>query len=141
MLTRQAFCRSSTSWGRHVGLERRRARPFPLFTARRAYPSAAAASEESENKPKTSVSSVKEQFRIAKTLLHYVWPLDETSQDADGNLRKQRVLASIGLMAAGTAVTIQVPFLSSIWSIRYPPQRVQRLWLRRIRMLPSRECR
>jgi len=111
MLTRQAFCRSSASWGRHVGLERRKVRPFPLFTARRAYPSAAAASEESDKKPKASISSGKEQFRIARSLLHYVWPLDETSQDADVKLRKQRVVASIGLMAAGKAVTIQVPFL------------------------------
>lgn len=55
------------------------------------------------------------QIRIVKTLLQHVWP--STLPDADSEtkqankVKKRRVVASIGLMLAGKAVTIQVPYL------------------------------
>lgn len=72
--------------------------------------------QDKDNTPKQQNpgSTGQEQFRIAKTLLHYVWPITDAvsaADEADVKLRKQRVVASLGLMLAGKAVTIQVPFL------------------------------
>jgi ATP-binding cassette subfamily B (MDR/TAP) protein 7 len=47
-------------------------------------------------------------LRIFHTLSGHVWPTDDSP---DSVLRKQRVLASLGLMLAGKAVTIQVPYI------------------------------
>ena len=57
----------------------------------------------------THLSSRRLQLRIAQTLFQHVWPKDEKDQDA--KIRKRRVLASLGLMVGGKAVTIQVPYL------------------------------
>jgi ATP-binding cassette subfamily B (MDR/TAP) protein 7 len=47
-------------------------------------------------------------LRIFHTLSTHVWPRDDSP---DSVLRKQRVLGSLGLMLAGKAVTIQVPYI------------------------------
>jgi ABC-type multidrug transport system fused ATPase/permease subunit len=47
-------------------------------------------------------------IRIAKSLSGHIWPSDDSPES---RLRKKRVLASLGLMVAGKAVTIQVPFI------------------------------
>ena len=58
---------------------------------------------------KTDISSSQLQMRIARTLFHYVWPQDSTSEE--DQKRKNRVMLSLGLMVSGKVVTIQVPFL------------------------------
>lgn len=55
------------------------------------------------------------QWRIAQTLWQHLWPKDCLNDSKnvrqENQLRKQRVVASLGLMLAGKAVTIQVPYL------------------------------
>lgn len=48
-------------------------------------------------------------MRIAQTLFRHIWPID--SEDERVKKNKRRVLGSIGLMVAGKAVTINVPFV------------------------------
>jgi len=64
---------------------------------------------------KSDMSEAEQQKRIAKTLAKHVWPtitndMDEESK-AHAKRLKRRVIASLGLMAGGKLVTIQVPFL------------------------------
>lgn len=47
-------------------------------------------------------------IRIGKTLAQHVWPNDDSPESI---LRKKRVVGSVGLMLAGKAVTIQVPYI------------------------------
>lgn len=47
-------------------------------------------------------------LRIFHTLSGHVWPSDDSPES---RLRKQRVVASLGLMLAGKAITIQVPYI------------------------------
>jgi ATP-binding cassette subfamily B (MDR/TAP) protein 7 len=81
---------------------------------RRAYSGMSASTDKADKadkeKDKEEKKSAKEQFRIFKTLTTHVWPVNETN-DPDIVLRKKRVAASLALMLAGKAVTIQVPFL------------------------------
>lgn len=55
------------------------------------------------------------EFRIARTLLDFLWPKDPNGDDKKAleaaTLRKQRIVASLGLMIAGKALTIQVPYI------------------------------
>jgi ATP-binding cassette subfamily B (MDR/TAP) protein 7 len=92
----------------HSHSQYRYGRQSPLFSAIRC--SSMSAKEEDEDKQKEVKKTAKEQFRIFKTLTTHVWPVNETN-DPDIVLRKKRVAASLGLMLAGKAVTIQVPFL------------------------------
>eukprot|EP00934_Nitzschia_sp_Nitz4_P005421 Nitzschia sp. Nitz4//scaffold40_size135432//54102//56177//NITZ4_003241-RA/size135432-processed-gene-0.64-mRNA-1//-1//CDS//3329551210//5411//frame0 len=46
--------------------------------------------------------------RIFKTLATHLWSNDDTPES---RLRRQRVLASVGLMLAGKAVTIEIPYI------------------------------
>jgi ABC-type multidrug transport system fused ATPase/permease subunit len=80
------------------------------FSAIRTYAGMSSQDEDGKENSKEMKKTAKEQFRIAKTLTQHVWPLNETN-DPDVVLRKRRVAASLGLMLAGKAVTIQVPFL------------------------------
>ena len=61
------------------------------------------------------VGQSQNNWRIFYTLLEYVWPTptSTTTQDEldDMKERKRRVVASLALMVAGKAVTIQVPFV------------------------------
>lgn len=60
-------------------------------------------------------------YRIIKTLYHHLWPssvstslFDNISSDEEKQIiktRKQRVIASLGLMLGGKLITIQVPYL------------------------------
>lgn len=52
-------------------------------------------------------------WRIYQTLFQHLWPLSSSNADlaADIRKRKQRVVTSLGLVVAGKAVTIQVPFM------------------------------
>ena len=56
-----------------------------------------------------------QNWKILQTLFEYVWPQgtpNSTKQELlDMQQRKRRVMASLGLMVAGKAVTIQVPFV------------------------------
>jgi len=61
----------------------------------------------------SSEDKKKDPFRLAHTLFSYVWPKggsDEKSNQ-EAKIMKQRVLASLGLMIGGKALTVQVPFL------------------------------
>jgi len=52
------------------------------------------------------------QWRIVQTLTQYVWPTSiPEGQEDKIRLRKQRVVGSLGLMLAGKAVTIQIPYI------------------------------
>ena len=61
------------------------------------------------------------QWRIVQSLAHHVWPNNNNDAATDSSsssetkedmvLRKKRVVASVGLMLGGKAVTIQVPYL------------------------------
>lgn len=62
----------------------------------------------STSPPPSSSDVRKSRIRIAKTLAKHVWPKDDT---AESKLRKQRVVVALGLMLAGKAVTIQVPYI------------------------------
>ena len=64
----------------------------------------------------SSKSQKRLHWRIFQTLVHHVWPDEQKHQHdekkaAEIQTRKQRVLLSLGLLMAGKAVTIQVPFL------------------------------
>jgi ATP-binding cassette, subfamily B (MDR/TAP), member 7 len=60
--------------------------------------------------PTSSFASLKgtSPLRIFHTLSAHVWPSDDSSES---RLVKRRVLGSVGLMVAGKAVTIQVPYI------------------------------
>jgi len=58
--------------------------------------------------PPSSSDIRKSRIRIAKTLAKHVWPSDVSPES---KLRKQRVVTALGLMMAGKAVTIQVPYI------------------------------
>jgi ABC-type transport system involved in Fe-S cluster assembly fused permease/ATPase subunit len=60
--------------------------------------------------PASSFASLKgtSPLRIFHTLSGHVWPSDDSPES---KLLKQRVLGSVGLMVAGKAVTIQVPYI------------------------------
>eukprot|EP00980_Cylindrotheca_fusiformis_P022264 scaffold9159_cov121-Cylindrotheca_fusiformis.AAC.6 len=60
--------------------------------------------EESKTKDLKGASPI----RIAKSLSTHLWPSDDSPES---KLRKKRVVASLGLMLAGKAVTIQVPYI------------------------------
>ncbi|CAB9529909.1 Lactococcin-G-processing and transport ATP-binding protein LagD [Seminavis robusta] len=56
------------------------------------------------------------QFQITKQMFDFLWPsVDPEKDDKEtvtrAKLRKQRVLGSLGLLMAGKAVTIQVPYI------------------------------
>ena len=57
---------------------------------------------------KKEENSIHSSIRIAKALAQHVWPNDDSPET---KLRKQRVVLSVGLMVAGKAVTIQVPYI------------------------------
>ena len=63
-----------------------------------------------EEKPKKPPPSIKgaNPLRIAKSLSYHVWPSDDSPESKQ---RRKRVVASLGLMLAGKAVTIQVPYI------------------------------
>jgi ATP-binding cassette, subfamily B (MDR/TAP), member 7 len=58
-------------------------------------------------------SQIISQWRIIQTLWQYVWPSNSsnTSSSPEEKQLKRRVVFSLGLMAAGKLVTLQVPFL------------------------------
>lgn len=113
--------------------------------AKSASSSAVAAAAADERKQKKVEREM--QIRIFKTLWRHVWPRTTTaaaapagapegkpgtksptaaeataSEDRDEiRLRKRRVVASLGLMAAGKAVTIQVPYLFKMLVDSFPP--------------------
>ena len=71
-----------------------------------------------EGKPKfKSLGTLKDkiEFRIFRTLLHFLWPKDPDKEDTKAmqaaTLRKQRIMGSMGLMIGGKALTIQVPYI------------------------------
>ncbi|CAB9496797.1 Lactococcin-G-processing and transport ATP-binding protein LagD [Seminavis robusta] len=56
------------------------------------------------------------EIRIAKQMFDFLWPSVDPDKDdketiARATLRKQRVVGSLGLLMAGKAVTIQVPYI------------------------------
>jgi hypothetical protein len=59
--------------------------------------------------PATGKRTRRQQMRIAQTLFQHIWPTD--SKDERVKKNKRRVLGSIGLMVAGKAVTINIPFV------------------------------
>ena len=65
-------------------------------------------STDEEKKTKSPKVQGASPIRIAKSLSNHVWPSDDSP---DSKIRKQRVVASLGLMLAGKAVTIQVPYI------------------------------
>jgi len=65
---------------------------------------------ETEPSKKSAGTSRALQLRIAKTLFQHVWPSDSVDKERV-KTNKRRVLGAMGLMVAGKAVTINVPFL------------------------------
>ena len=55
-----------------------------------------------------AVREVEHNWRVMATLAQHVWPQSNTADDVH---RKQRVVASLGLMLGGKALTIQVPYV------------------------------
>ena len=80
---------------------------------------AAAPNSSNDNDKSASADDVqhlraqRQNWRIFKTLIEHVWPTTSTTTTAAANAskNKQRVLGSLGLMIAGKAVTIQVPYI------------------------------
>jgi ATP-binding cassette subfamily B (MDR/TAP) protein 7 len=66
--------------------------------------------ENKKKEPKQPIFELKgaSPLRIVHTLSGHVWPSDDSPES---KLRKQRVVGSLGLMLAGKAVTIQVPYI------------------------------
>lgn len=64
----------------------------------------------SETEPSKTGTSRALQLRIAQTLFQHVWP---TKSDDEERVKtnKRRVLGALGLMVAGKAVTINIPFV------------------------------
>lgn len=86
-------------------------RPRPLLaslSSTNRWATTSVAKDEEQEKPKTSAFKDAAPVRIAKSLSRHIWPSDDS---AESNLRKKRVVASLGLMLAGKAVTIQVPYI------------------------------
>jgi len=119
-----SFCYgdSSHQWRRH---QMRRARSSATTTAKKSGAAEA-----------TTPSTDREiQLRIVRTLLQHVWPsvassgaaATATTSDEEKAVmqrkqtQKRRVLASLGLMLGGKAVTIQVPYLFKHLVDSFPP--------------------
>ena len=58
--------------------------------------------------PRKDIAETASPLRIAKALSIHIWPSDDSPES---KLRKKLVLSSLGLMLAGKAVTIQVPYI------------------------------
>jgi ATP-binding cassette, subfamily B (MDR/TAP), member 7 len=88
----------------------------------RRYLATARTNEEKEKNGNTTKKMERSQeWRILKRVIGHVWPSSSPLASSDPSAareeektvrtRKQRVLASLGLLVAGKAVTIQVPFI------------------------------
>lgn len=71
--------------------------------------------EEKDNTQNSTALKDKIEFRIGRTLLGFLWPKDPDGSNKQkmeaATLRKRRIIGSLGLMVAGKAVTIQVPYI------------------------------
>ena len=104
--------RSDFATARHL------ARPSWLRHETRAFSTLDNPSDDENNKELTKTTTPlknKIEFRIARTLLDFLWPKDPDSDDKKAmeaaTLRKRRIIGSLGLMVGGKALTIQVPYL------------------------------
>ena len=61
-------------------------------------------------KEASALSSRQLQMRIARTMLQHVWPTGDNLTEQETK-RKRRVATALGLMLAGKAVNIQVPYI------------------------------
>ena len=64
----------------------------------------------SDSGPSSGKTSRQLQLRIAQTLFGHVWP-SKHKEDEKIKTNKRRVLGAMGLMVAGKAVTINIPFV------------------------------
>lgn len=81
---------------------------FPSSSLSNRWASTNVPNDEKKDKVATAEPRGAPPIRIAKSLSKHLWPSDDSPES---NLRKKRVVASLGLMLAGKAVTIQVPYI------------------------------